>query len=479
MAIINTIEEKLGKLFLNWSGTDAKTIQLLPPSGSNRRYYRLSNDDKTAIGVYNTDLKENFAFLGFSRHFLDCKLPVAQILDEDLNNNCYLLEDLGNATLFSLLPANNPGTEFDKPIIDHYKKVLDFLPKFQVEAGRSLDYSLCYPRHAFDKRSMMWDMNYFKYYFLKLAPIAFDEQKLEDAFQDFAKFLLEADGRFFLYRDFQSRNIMVFNGEPYFIDFQGGRKGPLQYDLASLLFDAKANIPFEIRKQLLEYYLDRLEKHYKFDRKKFSHYFYGFVIIRIMQAMGAYGFRGFYERKPLFLQSIPYAINNIRWLLDNKLVPKGMPYIEEILGRIAAEKKLEAFPVENKKLKVVINSFSYKKGFPDDPSGNGGGYVFDCRALPNPGRYEEYKQLTGADKDVMEFIEQYEEFTVFLKNAFSFAELSINNYIERSFSNLMISFGCTGGQHRSVYCANKLYQFLKEKYTDIIVEIQHREQPQL
>lgn len=479
MGIVNTIEENLGKLFLNWSGHDAEKILLLPPSGSSRRYFRMIGGEKSAIGVYNNDLSENFAFLGFSRHFLSHKLPVPAILEEDLNNNCYLLEDLGDTTLFSLLPANNPGTTFNSHVISHYKKVLDFLPRFQVEAGRSLDYSLCYPRHAFDKRSMRWDMNYFKYYFLKLAPISFDEQKLEDAFQSFTEYLLQVDSKYFLYRDFQSRNIMIYNGEPYFIDYQGGRKGALQYDLASLLYDAKANIPFDIREKLIDYYLKHLNDYVKVDKKQFVSYFYAFVAIRIMQAMGAYGFRGFYERKPLFLQSIPYAVNNIRWLLDNHKLPDELGYIREIFERIAVEKKLVAIKTENKRLKVSISSFSYKKGMPDDPGGNGGGYVFDCRALPNPGRYTEYQSLTGNDTEVIQYIEQYDEFDVFIKNAFSLVELSIGNYMERNFQNLMVSFGCTGGQHRSVYCANKLYQLITEKYTNIDVVVSHREQPQL
>lgn len=457
--------EELSKLFSDWSGSRAINIESMAVSGSYRQYFRIMGDGQTAVGVINDDIKENLAFLGFTRHFINKNLAVPNILGIGKSGKTYLLQDLGDTTLFVVLNRNeNTEKCFNDYITGIYKSVLQELPKFQISAGKDLDYSVCYPRDSFDRQSMMWDLNYFKYYFLKLAQINFDEQKLEDDFHALCDYLLEAENHFFLYRDFQSRNIMIFNEKPWFIDYQGGRKGALQYDLASLLYDAKAGIPEEVRITLRDYYLDNLEHYINVDRKKFIEYYYGFVLIRILQAMGAYGFRGFYEKKTHFLQSIPYALKNLEFILNNYKFPIQLTTLLPLLSNLTQSEKLKEISVVKEKLTIQINSFSYRNCIPEDSSGNGGGFVFDCRALPNPGRFEKYKYQTGKESEVIQLLEKHEEVIDFINNVKRLVEPSIENYISRGFSNLMISFGCTGGQHRSVYCAEKLFAHLNKKY---------------
>jgi len=319
---------------------------------------------------------------------------------------------------------------------------------------------------------MLWDLSYFKYYFLKLAKISFDEQKLEDDFQTFCDFLLQTDCNYFLYRDFQSRNIMVYENHPFFIDYQGGRKGALQYDIASLLYDAKADIPQGVRNQLLEYYIESLKKYIPVNEKEFTEYYYGYVIIRIMQALGAYGFRGFYEKKEHFLQSIPYALDNLKWLLENTTIPVKLPTLMNVLQKLSQSEGLRQLGKKVYSLKVLITSFSYKNGIPVDDSGHGGGFVFDCRSLHNPGRYEEYKTLSGKDKEVIDFLKKEPTVYEFMNHVYGLVDKSIENYQKRGFTHLQINFGCTGGQHRSVFCANLLEEHLKMKL-NVETELHH------
>jgi aminoglycoside/choline kinase family phosphotransferase len=468
-------KEQISSLFQKWCGEKPNEIITLPPSGSDRKYYRIIYSKGSVIGAYNPIDEENRAFLVFSRHFRKEGLPVPEILAEDTANYVYLIEDLGDTTLFSLLPHHINQVPFDEEIISQYKKILDLLPLFQIRAAHGLDFSVCFPRHAFDRNSMMWDLNYFKYYFLKLAGIIYDEQKLEDDFQAFCDYLLEADHEYFLYRDFQSRNIMIRNNEPWFIDYQGGRRGALQYDLASLLYDAKANLHPAQREELLEYYIQSVQKHIAVDAEKFRGYFYGFVLIRIMQAMGAYGFRGFYEKKTLFLQSIPYAKRNLVWLLENDKIPNDLCFLKMIVKKIIDSPQLKKYDMPSASLKLSIRSFSYKKGFPIDESGNGGGFVFDCRSLPNPGKEERYKKLTGKDSGVEEYLEQEPAVEKFIEETSQLVEQSVEAYMRRGFTNLMVCYGCTGGQHRSVYAAERLARRLTSKY-DITVDLQHKEE---
>lgn len=428
------------------------------------------------MGVYNPDKSENSAFIEFTRHFLGKGLNVPEIYAQNPEQNIYLQKDLGDITLFSHLTAVRNDDSFPPELTKIYKRVIDELPKFQVLGGKGLNYDYCYPRAGFDKQSMMWDMNYFKYYFLKLAKIPFDEQKLEDDFLAFADYLLEAPDNFFLYRDFQSRNIMLCNDTPYFIDYQGGRKGALQYDIASLLYDAKANIPQDVRIELLNYYMDAVSKHVKIKKKEFTEYYYGYVLVRIMQALGAYGFRGYYEKKEHFLLSIPYAIKNLQWIFLHVTLPVKLTTIMDVLFRLTTAEDLKKFGViePKKPLTVQINSFSYKKGIPADASGNGGGYVFDCRGLHNPGRFKEYQGLTGKDREVAEFLHNEKSTGEFLKNVCSMVGLTVGNYLERNFTHLMVNFGCTGGQHRSVYCAEMLSNYLNNNF-NINIELHHTE----
>ncbi len=468
------IKEELIRLYENYFKEEMTSFEVLPPSGSYREYCRIKSETRQAIGSWNSDVQENMAFLEFSYHFYKEGIAVPEIYTVNPEKTCYIQEDLGTLTLFDYLSRIRELEGFSEKIVNTYKKVLRELPKIQITAGKGIDYSFCYPRAAFDKQSMMWDLNYFKYYFLKLARIPFSEQLLEDDFQSFTDYLLAAENNFFLYRDFQSRNIMLRNNQVSFIDYQGGRKGPLQYDLASLLYDAKADIPQNTRNELLNFYLDELEKYKQVNRDEFKAYYTGYVLIRIMQAMGAYGFRGFYEKKEHFLKSIPFALENLKYLLQNNNIPKKLPELFKVLSEVSQSEFLRRTGTKKNTLTVRICSFSYKKGLPEDPSGNGGGFIFDCRAIHNPGRYNEYKQLTGKDPEVIEFLENKSDISDFLRHVFALVDQSVKVYSERGFTHLIISFGCTGGQHRSVYSAEKTAEHLRNKFP-VNVVLSHRE----
>jgi aminoglycoside/choline kinase family phosphotransferase len=460
--------------------------------GSGRNIVRLSAPNASAVGVRYDVRGENVAFLEFSRHFRRHGLPVPEIYGEDLDSGAYLEEDLGDTTLFHFLSRNRVGDEIAPPVVHVYRKVVEVLPRFQIEAGRDLNYRVCYPRSSFDRQSISWDLNYFKYYFLKLADIPFNEQALEVDFGRLTRFLLSAPRDYFLYRDFQSRNVMLREGHPFFLDYQGGRKGALHYDIASLLYDAKADLPPAVREQLLDHYLKRLADFIPISRDEFMHHYYAFVYIRVMQALGAYGFRGFYERKPHFLQSVPFALKNLEWLLGHVILPLEIPTLLGAFrsmigsdklrtialpaqpgtdGMSSATGKLSAPPRE--KLALRIFSFSFhQNSAPKDESGNGGGFVFDARGLPNPGREARFKELTGRDAPVIEYLRQYPAVDRFLADAASLVESSVQNYQERGFTNLMVSFGCTGGQHRSVYLAEKLAVHFRNR-AGIEVQVRH------
>jgi len=430
-------------------------------SGSGRNIIRLANDQASAIGILYGVREENAAFLEFSRHFRRHGLPVPEIYGEDLSQGAYLEEDLGDTTLFEFLSKHRTGENIAPEVIDAYRKVVGVLPRFQVEAGRDLNYKVCYPRGSFDRQSIAWDLNYFKYYFLRLAGIPFNEQALEDDFGRLTKFLLSANRDYFLYRDFQSRNVMLRAGQAFFVDYQGGRKGALQYDVASLLYDAKADLPPELRQQLLDHYLDELSGFIQLDREVFLQYYYGYVYIRILQALGAYGFRGFYERKVHFLQSVPYALKNLRWLLHHVTLPIAVPTLMEAFNSMLGSEKLQSLTADGESLTVRVFSFSFHRGLPKDESGNGGGFIFDGRSLPNPGREERFKTLTGKDAPVIEYLNQQESVHQFLASVMTLVDASVSDYQRRRFKNLMVSFGCTGGQHRSVYLAEQLAKHLR------------------
>ena len=466
--------------------------------GSGRNITRLSSAQHSAIGILYNVREENIAFLEFSRHFRRHGLPVPEIYAEDLNHGAYLEEDLGSTTLFEFLSQNRAGENLAPQAVEAYRKVVAQLPRFQVEAGRDLNYKVCYPRGSFDRQSIAWDLNYFKYYFLRLAGIPFNEQALEDDFDCLTNFLLSANCDYFLYRDFQSRNVVLQNGQPFFLDYQGGRKGALQYDIASLLYDAKADLPPELRQHLLDLYIDKLGGFIDVDTEAFLHHYYSYVYVRILQALGAYGFRGFYERKAHFLQSVPYALKNLRWLLHNVKLPIALPTLTEAFVSMLASEKLQALssdadnliagtvnitPASEKpqglaseaeNLTVRIWSFSRHRGEPKDESGNGGGYIFDGRDLPNPGREERFKALTGKDAPVIDYLNQQESVRQYMANVISLVNAHVNEWQRRRFKHLMVSFACTGGRHRSVYLAEQLAKHLRER-NGVDVVVRHRE----
>jgi aminoglycoside/choline kinase family phosphotransferase len=468
------MEDALKLLFQKQYGEPAGSITPLKGDGSSRKLYRLQGAGRSLIGAVNSDRHENEAFLAFSRHFRSTGLPVPDIYVEDLEQGIYLEEDLGDTNLFQYLSANRNKAVLAPGVVAVYRKVVKLLPRIQITAGKTLDYKACYPRASFDKQSMMWDLNHFKYYFLQLAGVPFHEQDLETDFQRFTALLLEADRDHFLYRDFQSRNIMVREGDPWLIDYQGGRKGALQYDIASLLFDAKADLPFAMREELLELYLGAAAELARIDRAKFLRLYPAFVYIRIMQAMGAYGLRGFYERKTHFLQSIPYAIRNLEYLLRTTELPVKLPALMGVFRSMVGSSALRQYGSASLRLIVRIQSFSYRGGVPTDEKGHGGGFVFDCRALPNPGKHVQYAKLNGRDAEVIAFLAKEPAVETFLGHAGALIGQSVENYRSRNFTDLMVAFGCTGGQHRSVYCAEALARHLREKY-DAQVELRHRE----
>ncbi|MBI3288589.1 MAG: phosphotransferase, partial [Elusimicrobia bacterium] len=441
--------------------------------GSNRRIYRLCGAGATAIGVLNADAKENRAFIEFSRHFKKENIPVPEIYGEDATETAYLEEDLGDTTLFQFLGQRRGPAGFPAEVVSAYREVVSWLPKIQIVAGKTFDDRWCYPRQSFDKQSMMWDLNYFKYYFLTLGGVQFHEERLEEDFSVFADYLLASDRRFLLCRDFQSRNVMLKDGKPYFIDYQGARRGALEYDIASLLYDAKADVPFDLRDELLDHYIREASRHAPIDPSAFRKFFPGFVLIRIMQAMGAYGLRGFHEKKPLFLQSIPYVIRNIEHVLLSSAFPVEVPELMAVFKRLIGSSALRQFGPAKLKLTVRIHSFSYKGGAPKDDNGHGGGYVFDCRCLPNPGRIAEFKTQSGLDSAVIAYLSKEESVDRWTRSAFSLVDQTVKDYGERNFTDLFVAFGCTGGQHRSVYCAERLARHLREQGVSATVE--HRE----
>ncbi len=468
--------EILEKLLTGVGYPKPTTVKVLPVSGSERRYFRFYFEDGTSmIGVYNSDIQENKAHYVFTNHFYKKGLPVPKIHARSGDFRYFILDDLGDITLLQYIESHRK-TLGEKDITGLYKKVIDDLLRFQLEGIRGLDLSEAYPVSCFTARSVMWDLNYFKYYFVKTSGVDYNESRLEDDFENFTKRIMQAGGQFFNYRDFQARNIMLRDGKCWYIDFQGGRKGPLQYDLASLLYQAKAQLPETVRDELLHYYLNELEKKLPGKSQDFEEYFDDFVFFRIMQVLGAYGFRGLYHRKAHFLHSIHLIIESLAEQLEKRSFPKELTELLKVFRQITQLKeKFRPPQTIPDKLLVSINSFSYKKsGIPLDFSENGGGFVFDCRALPNPGRYVELQNFNGLDKPVIDFFKDKPEINLFEKHTFQLIHQSVENYLYRKFSHLMVSFGCTGGQHRSVYLAEQLKKYLETLF-NVEVTIRHRE----
>ncbi len=465
--MVNELLHQLAKTFFN---SNNLSVEKLPGAGSNRVYYRISelNTGQTVVGVEGTDVNENRSFIYFARLFHSLGLSVPEIYAVSSDDSTYLQEDLGDCQLFSLLS--------NKCISEKYiKECMSSLPLIQFASG--IDYERCYPAKSLDKRQVIWDLNYFKYCFLKPSGIEFDENALEDDFECFADNLLSVPESMwgFMYRDCQSRNVMIKSDKPYWIDFQSGRRGPCLYDVVSFLWQAKASFDKEFRNNMIEIYLSScIANGIMIDEKTFKTMLPSYVLFRTMQVLGAYGFRGLVEHKSHFVESIPYGIRNLRELLIEG-VSNEYKTLNSVLWKLV-EKEEYSFPKNNNRLVVSVYSFSYKKGYPIDMSGNGGGFMFDCRAMHNPGRYAEYRLLTGMDDAVKDFLENQREVQPFLQGAWQMTDPAVERYLKRGFTNLQIGFGCTGGQHRSVYCAEATAQHIAEKFPMAQVKLVHREQ---
>ncbi|MFN3402590.1 MAG: phosphotransferase [Cytophagaceae bacterium] len=464
---METIPERVKSFFESWKqDVCIEEINQLAQAGSDRQYFRVRTSQRSFIVTYNTNIPENNAFIEFSRHFFSKQSSVPEIYHFSSDKSMYVQTDLGDISLFDII--QNEG--YTDHTFELYKKTFSQLAKLQIEGGTGLDYDYCIATKAFDHQAIYSDLLYFKYYFLRALKLPYDKNLLLNDFEMLCYFLMQEKNRYFMHRDCQSRNVMVKDDKVYFIDYQGGMKGALQYDVASMLWQAKASLPYDWRDELVNYYFDKVNDLLgnQLNRKDFLDNYHGFVLIRMLQTLGAYGYRGLFERKPHFISSIPFALRNLKWFLENKTIPIRLPELQKVLNEMVDDEIIKRFENikadSNSKLTVKINSFSYKQGIPEDLSGNGGGFVFDCRGILNPGRYDEYKKLTGRDKEVQDFLLYRTEMPVFLQHVYSMVDISVTDYLKRNFESLMVSFGCTGGQHRSVYAADSLAKHLKQKF---------------
>lgn len=462
------------QLYKTYYGTAPEITTPLAGSASNRRYFRLSSEAGTCICAVGTDRNENEAFIAISRHFKAKGIAVPEVFAVSGDGMTYIQEDLGDDILFDRWQKAHKSGEDLAEVERLLCHTMKLLPEIQFDGAKGLDFSICYPQPSFDRRMIMFDLNYFKYCFLKATGLEFNEVRLQDDFERFADDLLEDDMDTFMYRDFNARNVIVRDGLPYFIDFQGGRRGPIYYDVASFVWQARAAYPDELKERMVESYLEGLAPYMTLSREAFDRRLKLFILFRLLQVLGAYGFRGWTEHKANFITSIPAAMESLRELISEGLA--DYPYLMDTLSRMADLPRFTAENADDGKLEVKVYSFSFKKGIPYDPTGNGGGYVFDCRSIHNPGRYEPYKKLTGRDEPVIRFLEEDGEIIGFLDHVYGMTDPHVETYMRRGFTSLMISFGCTGGQHRSVYCAEHLAHHLASRYPDIRVRLIHREQ---
>jgi aminoglycoside/choline kinase family phosphotransferase len=480
------VHDAVRRLFERRFGAPPLSAHPLAADGSKRRMTRLAGPAGTVVAVEGPDAEENRAFLSFSRDLRGIGLPVPEVFAADEDAGVYLVEDLGDTTLFQALTAarRKEAGAFPASMVPVYRRVLETLPRFQVDGGRVIDYRVAHPLAAFDRRSIRWDLDYFKYHFLKLAHVPFNEDRLERDFDRLTALLLEADASHFLYRDFQSRNVMLVGDAPWFIDYQGGRRGALPYDVASLLYDAKAEIPPSLRESLLTHYLAALSDRIPVDEDAFRRAYPGFVLVRILQAMGAYGYRGFYERKAHFLRSVPPAIRNLEALFASGSLSVDLPELRGALDRMAADPRWThdlagdapaASEAGARRLTVHVGSFSYVRGIPADPGGHGGGFVFDARGLENPGKLPAYAERTGRDPEVARFLESRPGALEFVAAARALVDAQVRAYVARGFTSLQVLFGCTGGRHRSVWCAERTAEGLRAAFPGLDVSLVHDE----
>lgn len=474
---MQTIIDNIRELFASYDPAPVTRMEKIPQSGSNRMYFRLWTDDRSYIATYNDNVRENRTFIHFGRHFRECGCPVPEIYVINEAYTIYLQQDFGDVSLLGELERHGHNDY----VYGLFRKSLRELAQLQIRGDQQLDYSWSITSKEFGKQAILSDLLYFKYYFLDTLQIPYDKEKLIDDFEGLSTYLTHVDHKYFMFRDFQSRNVMIQDGRVNFIDFQGGMKGALQYDVASMLWQAKAELPDEWKNDLLNDYMDEVETilDTTIDRVRFVSQYNGYVLIRLLQVLGAYGFRGLFERKAHFLTSIPLALRNFKWFLANKQVGIVLPEFERLLQLMVEEEVINRFePLradENTPLVVHISSFSYRKGIPEDSSGNGGGFVFDCRGILNPGRIAEFKVQTGRDKEVKDFLEQRTRMPEFLNNIYNIVDIAVEDYIKRGFDSLTVGFGCTGGQHRSVYAADALARHLRNKF-HVKIDLHHIEQ---
>jgi aminoglycoside/choline kinase family phosphotransferase len=467
--------DTVSQLYKKWNGQEPASLDVLPQSGSERRYFRLHGSNGSVIGTYGANIKENETFIYFSNHFRKKDLPVANILSVNDDISAYLQEDFGDISLLNMLE----GDGFTEGVYSLFKKSLEALAYLQVQGDDGLNYNFCLTNTEFGKQAIMADLLYFKFYFLDALRRPYDKQKLIDDFEALSNYLTHTEYKYFMFRDFQSRNILINkNDSLHFIDYQGGMKGAPQYDVASMLWQARANLPDEWKENLLTDYMNAFENLIisPVDRSIFRSQYNGYVLIRLLQVLGAYGFRGLFERKAQFLTSIPLALTNLKWFFENQSLGIAVPEFRKVLSICIGDDVIEQFtPLqanEQTPLVVKVCSFSYRQGIPQDDSGNGGGFVFDCRGVLNPGRIEEFKTMHGRDKSVMDYIEQQTRMAEFLNSVFDIVDITVEDYIKRGFQSLMVSFGCTGGQHRSVYAADALTRHLRNKFK-VKIELRH------
>ncbi|MEO7960033.1 MAG: RNase adapter RapZ [Ginsengibacter sp.] len=475
---MKSIADDIGNLFRKYKDSEIEKIEKLPQSGGDRIYFRVFTNDGNYIATYNENVKENRTFIYYTSHFRNSDLPVPQIYGVNDAQTIYLQEDFGDKSLLAELEEHG----YTDYVYSLFQKSLKALADLQVKGHQNIDYNYCLTSRKFGKQAIISDLLYFKYYFLDPLKIAYDKEKLIEDFDALGTYLRQVHHKYFMFRDFQSRNIFIKNDEVHFIDYQGGMRGALQYDVASLLWQAKANLSEDWKNSLLAYYMDCVNEllDEPVDEVRFISQYNGYVLIRLLQVLGAYGFRGLFERKAHFLISIPLALRNLEWFLENKKTGIAMPEFERVLQLIVQENIVRKFqPVQaddDTPLVVKINSFSYlKSGYPKDESGNGGGFVFDCRGLLNPGRFPEYKSLTGRNKTVIDFLEQQTRMPEFLNSTYNLVDIAVEDYIKRGFASLVVSFGCTGGQHRSVYAADALARHLRNKFR-VQIQLNHIEQ---
>ncbi len=465
---MHTISDHITALFKQHNDAPITAIDKLPQAGSDRHYFRLFTPGKNYIATYGNNIKENESFIYFSGKFREKQLAIPEIYYVSDDTCCYIQEDFGNDCLLDKLQQQGFTTE----VYEMYKKSLTQLARLQVMGHQGMDYTKCLTNAVFGRQAIMADLLYFKYYFLDALARPYDKQKLIDDFEALSNYLSHTEYKYFMFRDFQSRNIIIKEDSSVgFIDYQGGMNGAPQYDVASLLWQAKANLPDDWKQHLLEDYINAFEHtvNETVDRDVFRSQYNGYVLIRLLQVLGAYGFRGLFERKAHFLTSIPLALYNLQWFINNQSLGIAVPEFKKVLDICTSEEVMKEFtPVqatEDTPLLVTINSFSFiKSGYPKDETKNGGGFVFDMRGILNPGRFDEYKHLSGLDKPVKDFLEQQTKMPDFLNSVYSIVDISVEDYIKRGFENLAINFGCTGGQHRSVYAAEAIARHLKNKF---------------